>query len=77
MSKLFQIRDEDLEELERVLPQWVDRLTCGVAPNGASTFDNRLRTQVRRVQDILKDVRWNYGPPGDISFIPAGDGGGD
>jgi hypothetical protein len=65
MSKLFQIYEEDLTELERALPEFSDRLM--------GLLDNRLRTQLRRVQTILSNVRWNYGPPSHVEKIAADD----
>lgn len=64
MSKLFQIHEDDLADLERTLPQFADALL--------PSLDNRLRAQFRRVQAILSNVRWNYGPPSDVQIIPAG-----
>ena len=63
MAKLFQIHEEDLSELERILPQLAEALT--------PVLDNRLRVQLRRCQSIVSDVRWNYGPPTNITVIPA------
>lgn len=60
-EKLFQIYDEHLADLESILPQLADRLF--------DRMDARLRTQLRRVQKILSDVRWNYGPPTDVQRI--------
>jgi hypothetical protein len=54
-----------LADLERLLPDLADRL------KGA--LDNATRVKVRRVQTILANVRWNYGPPGAVERIPAGD----
>lgn len=34
-------------------------------------MDNQLRTQVRRLQKIIGDVRWNYGPPSEVESVPA------
>jgi hypothetical protein len=65
MAKLFQIYEDDLAELERALPEFSDRL-MGV-------LDNRLRTQLRRVQTIISNVRWNYGPPAHVEKIAADD----
>jgi hypothetical protein len=67
--KLFQIYEDDLAELERTCPQLADALF----PVLATEQGNRLRVQLRRVQDILSKVRWNYGPPSDVTVIPAGD----
>lgn len=61
-TKLHQINADDLATLERVLPEVFERLY--------PTMDNRLRTQFRQVQRIIVDVRWNYGPPGEVIVIP-------
>lgn len=63
MSKLFQIREDDLAELEHILPQFCSDLYV--------SMDNRKRVQFRRVQEILMNVRWNYGPPIEVEVIPA------
>jgi hypothetical protein len=68
MAKLFQINEDDLGELERILPQLAEAMT--------PALNNRLRVQLRRVQVILSNVRWNYGPPSEVTIIPA-DGGAD
>lgn len=64
-TTLHQINDEDLATLEKTLPQ----LGLALMP----ILNNRLRTQLRQVQRILSDVRWNYGPPGEVVSIPASD----
>lgn len=61
MSKLYQIHDDDLATLESTMPQLAEALY--------PSMDNRLRVQLRRVQKILSDVRWNYGPPSDVSLV--------
>lgn len=61
------IVEDDLADLEKILPQWFDRLY-------REEMTNQERTQMRRVQKILSDIRWNYGPPSDITIIPADDG---
>ncbi len=63
MSKLFQIHEDDLAELERTLPQFSDALMLNLT--------SRLRTQLRRCQTILSNVRWNYGPPTDVEIIES------
>lgn len=63
MSQLFQIHEEDLAELESTLPKLADRLF--------DQMDGRTRTQIRRVQNILSNVRWSYGPPSEVGYIPA------
>lgn len=65
MSKLFQIREEDLCTLEHDVPELLDAMY--------SHLDNRLRTQVRRIQQVIVNVRWNYGPPTHVET--DGDGG--
>lgn len=63
MASLFQINEQDLGELERILPQ----LSEAVLP----VMDNRLRVQLRRCQSILSNVRWNYGPPSKVEAVRA------
>ncbi|MCH8343701.1 MAG: hypothetical protein IH983_06910 [Planctomycetes bacterium] len=65
MSKLFQINEDDLGALEATLPQLADALM--------PVLNNKLRVQIRRVQQILSDVRWDYGPPTDVEIIPVDD----
>lgn len=66
MSKLFQIKEDDLAELESLLPQITEHLGPEAinGPNG-----NRIRKQIRIVQRIITDVRWNYGPPTEVERI--------
>ena len=63
--RMFQINQDDLATLERTLPQLADALTT-------PTLNNRLRTQLRQVQRIISDVRWNYGPASSVGVIPCG-----
>lgn len=63
MAKMFQIYEEDLGDLERLLPQIAE----AVEPN----LNNKLRVQLRRVQSILSSVRWGYGPPSEVQIVPA------
>ncbi len=65
MSKLFQIKEDDLGALEATLPQLADALM--------PVLNNRLRVQLRRVQQVLSDVRWNYGPPSEVQSVPPND----
>lgn len=53
-ARLFQIKEDDLADLERILPDLIG------GPPGA--LDNAYRTKIRRVQKIVQDIRWNYGP---------------
>ena len=66
MNKLFQIKADDLAILEQAVPRLVD-----IAME--SLDNNKSRVQIRRIQKILSDVRWNYGPHSDVETIPAGD----
>ncbi len=59
--KLFQINEADLAELERTVPSLADALM--------PVMTNRLRVQIRLVQRVLSDVRWNYGPPTNIEEV--------
>ena len=63
MSRLFQINEEDLSALEHILPQFAEVIE--------DKIDNRLRSQIRRVQTILTSVRWAYGPPAEVEEIAA------
>jgi hypothetical protein len=63
MTRLYQITEEDLGELERTLPQICEDLMANL--------DGRLRTQFRRCQTILSQVRWRYGPASEVERIPA------
>ena len=51
---MLQIREPDLAELERLLPL----IHEAVAP----AMTNRTRVHLRRVKQIISDIRWNYGP---------------
>lgn len=54
MSKLFQIREDDLETLETAVPALVARHEHDLSPAD--------KVAVRQIQDVLQKVRWNYGP---------------
>jgi hypothetical protein len=62
MARMLQIHEDDLAALERTLPQLSDALM--------PVLGNRLRVQLRQVQKILSDVRWNYGPPSEVVVLP-------
>lgn len=62
MSRLFQIYEDDLADLERIAPLFADGAIVTLTP--------RLRTQLRRVQTILSNVRWGYGPPSHVESVP-------
>ncbi len=67
MSKVYQINESDLGELERILPQ--------LAEAAEPAMDNRLRVQLRRCKSILSNVRWDYGPASEVEVIPDDEGG--
>lgn len=62
MSKLFQIYEDDLGELEKLIPRLGEALETPL-------LSNRIKTQLRRCKIILSNVRWNYGPPDEIKQI--------
>lgn len=66
-SRLFQINEEDLAELERILPVMYDRAAIQMQ-------DTRSRKMVEKVMRIVQSVRWNYAPWTNIETLPAGDG---
>lgn len=67
MSKLFQVYEQDLETLERDLPAFLSRhMIC---------LTNADRAAVRRMQEVITNVRWNYGPPTEVESMPADDFG--
>ena len=65
MSKLYRIEEEDFSELEQILPQLADALM--------PVLNNKIRVQLRRCKSILSNVRWQYGPAGEVEIIPASD----
>lgn len=71
MAKLFQIHEDDLADLERLLPNLADALARPMfeCPESAP----RLKTAIRRVKEIISNVRWNYGPIEIVEIILAGD----
>lgn len=54
MLQVFRNHEEDLAELERVLPRFSESIDL--------RFTTRLRMQLRRVKSILSHVRSNDGP---------------
>lgn len=53
--RMFQITEQDLAELESLLPQ--------VLWSRPDLLTTRDKIKWRRVIEIIKDIRWNYGPP--------------
>jgi len=66
MSRLFQITEDDLADLERIVPDLADALAT-------PSLDNAMRVRIRRIQKVLSDVRWNYGPPAEVDVVPVDD----
>lgn len=71
MPKLYQIHDEDLATLERDIPLLADAALFNCPPE----MQNRIRVQMRRVKEILSNVRWDYGPAEEIEVIDMDDHG--
>ncbi len=61
--KYFQISEDDLATLEKDLPELLSR--------GYPNLDNPARAMWRRVQKVVMDVRWNYGPPTEVEVREA------
>lgn len=66
-SRLFQLHEDDLAELERMLPQVFEALT--MRPDATPL----QRTWFRRAQTIMTNIRWRYGPPTEVGIIPSDD----
>ena len=63
MSKLYQIHEDDLADLERIVPAEFER--CQPAIRNTPRF----KIAVRRVKEILSNVRWNYQPHEEIEDV--------
>jgi hypothetical protein len=61
-TALHQITEDDLAALEQHLPQIMSAtmLDCN---------DPLVRKQWERVKEIVSNVRWNYGPPSEVTEI--------
>lgn len=64
MASLYQITEADLCQLEHDLPKLALRLQ-------QPGMDNATKARLRRIQEILSRIRWDYGPPAEIENIPA------
>ena len=62
-QETFTIYESDLADLEHTLP---DLLSASYA-----TLTHRQRVQWRLVQQIITNVRWNYGPPSEVIVVDA------
>lgn len=63
-TRMFQISEPDLETLEHDLPDLM-------AEMGLALNHSRNRVRWRRVIEVIRNIRWNYGPPEGIEIIPA------
>lgn len=63
--KMFSIREDDLADLERIVPQLADAVTMDAEALAKS------KRHARVCKRILSDVRWDYGPPDEVEVIPA------
>lgn len=67
--KLFQINEDDLAELERSMPE-----LCRLVSELPNYNQNHwIKAMIRRVQRVITNVRWDYGPPGEVHTMPADD----
>lgn len=71
-TPLHQITEDDLVELERVMPILCDRLQF----SHEGRIHPELRLKVRRVKDILSNVRWNYQPYSEVHRVGDDSDGG-
>lgn len=62
MSKLYQIKEEDLACLESELPRLLESsvLACN---------DPLSRKRWEAVKTIIANVRWDYGPPQEVHRV--------
>lgn len=68
---LFHIHQEDLVELERILPELCSAMYWPQL--GDKQIAPRLRVQLNRCKEIISNVRWNYGPPCAVEQVPFED----
>jgi hypothetical protein len=64
------------EFVREVLPRQAGLQDEQDAGQADAVVDRRVRVKLRRCQSIMSNVRWNYGPPFDVTVVPA-DGGAD
>lgn len=73
MGKLMAIHEPDLQTLEELVPPILERLqSLDFAAHGKAN-QNEIRAKMRRIQEILVNVRWNYGPHEIVEQFPADD----
>jgi len=66
-NRMFQINEDDLCDLERIVPEICDRLQLAQA----GKQQGELLTKIRKLQIILTNIRWNYGPHSETEGIDA------
>lgn len=64
-QKRFHVTEDDLCDLERMLPQLCEFAT--LRPDARPMF----RVMTRRLQQIMTNIRWDYGPSGEVHVIPV------
>lgn len=65
-TRMFQISESDLADLEALIPRIMQDF---------SEMCNRpaVRVKLRRLKEILSNVRWDYGPYSHVEKIPVDD----
>lgn len=63
----FQVSEEDLADLERLLPVFQELILPMLAHK--PEIGPRYRVTVRRVKEILSNIRWDYGPYGSVDIV--------
>ena len=63
MSKVYQVTEENLVELERIIPELYQSIAIHCQPY--------QRTRFRQIKNMLSDIRWGGGPYSEIYQIPA------
>jgi hypothetical protein len=66
VPKSYRISEDDLAELERLLPELCWQM-APVLENPEAA--GRVRTQLRRCKTIISNVRWDYGPPEEVERV--------
>lgn len=67
-TRLLQITEPDLAELERLLPKILNDHVMQSGNDGPTS--QRLRVAYISIQRILTNVRWDYGPATEVYRVP-------
>lgn len=62
-SRLHQITEDDLAELERIVPELIWRL------EPEQLNQTVVRKRAEKLKEILSNVRWGYGPPRSVEVV--------